>query len=261
MRRSALLLSTLYLFILPDPAPARPPQEVIDQLCRSHLFAGASKLGRDTIKQLGKCHSQRLNAQLPSSTDCNLESSAPWAELRARDAESLHIRARKRCDVPPASSPATLGFTACPAPCDAEVPSITTYADVADCLECQTYRIAENLSTAVFGTPTLPAGTEEPCWARLTRAVRHYIGVVLKTQRACQSAQDKGKLPSSVDCRTYDPRGRVAVAVELIASGVSYCSDADLVALDSCAETVAGEQACLEDEINAATSALFDAVY
>jgi hypothetical protein len=251
----------LYLLVLPARAPAKPPQEVIDELCRSHLFAGAVKLGRDTIKQLGKCHSQRLNGQLPASTDCNQESSAPWAELRQRDAVSLHIRARKRCDVPPASSPAALGFASCPAPCNVQVPAITTYADVADCLECQTYRIAENLSTAVFGTPTLPAGDEEPCWARLTRVVRHYIGVVFKAQRACQLSQDKGDLPPSVDCRTYDPHGRVAVAVDLIASGVAYCSEADLVALDSCAETVNGEITCLEDAINAATSALFDAVY
>jgi hypothetical protein len=261
MKRSALLLSLAYFLLLPAQAPARPPQEVIDELCLSHLFAGASKLGRDTVKQLGKCHSQRLNGQLPAATDCNQESSAPWADLRQRNAISLHIRARKRCDVPPASSPASLGFTACPAPCDAEVPAIATYADVAGCLVCQTYRIAENLSTAVFGTPTLPAGTEEPCWARLTRAVRHYIGVVLRAQRTCQTAKDKGKLPPATDCRTYDPHGRVAVAVELIASGVAYCTDSDLAALDSCGETVTEEQMCLEDEINAATSALFDAVY
>lgn len=262
MKRFTPLPLLLLLLVLPARAPAIAPQQVIDAQCRSHLFAGASKLGKDTIKQLGKCHSQRLNGQLPASIDCNQESNAPWANLRQRDADSLHVRARKRCVFYwPASPPATLGFVSCPAPCDAQVPTITTYADVADCIECRTYRIAENLSTAVFGTPTLPAGDEEPCWARLTRVVRHYIGAVLKAQRACQLKKDKGGLPPSVDCRTYDPTGRVAKAADLIASGVGYCSDADLVALDSCGETGTEEQQCMRDEINAATQALFEAVY
>src|SRR6188474_1300736 len=84
MKRFTKLLSLLSLLFLPARAPAVPPQQVIDAQCRSHLFAGASKLGKDTIKQLGKCHSQRLNGQLPASTDCNQESNAPWAHLRQR---------------------------------------------------------------------------------------------------------------------------------------------------------------------------------
>jgi hypothetical protein len=261
MRRCALLLPSLACLAFPLAAAGTPPQEVIDTLCRSHLFAGAAKLGRDTVKQLGKCHSQRLNGQLPAPTDCNQETNAPWADLRARDAESLRVRARKRCTVPPASSPASLGFTSCPAPCDALVPSIGTYGDVAECLICRTYRISETLSATVFGTPTLPAGEEEPCWARLTRGVRHYYGLVMKVQRACQLAQDKDQLPPEIDCRTYDPRGRIARAAELVGKAVSYCSDTDLVALDSCAETVGDEHACLLDEMNAAAAAMFEAVY
>jgi len=257
----ALLLPSVIALGLSAPAAANPPQEVIDALCRSHLFAGTIKLGRDTIKQLGKCHSQRLNETLAADTDCNVESNAPWGELRARDAESLRIRARKRCDVPPALAPAVLGFDSCPVPCDADVPAISTYADVADCLVCQTYRAAEILSTQVFGTPTLPAGAEEPCWARLTRVVRHYVGVVLKGQRACALARDKGKLPIETDCRTYDPRGRVAKAVALVGKGVSYCSDQDLEVLDSCGDNRTDEETCLVGAIDAATFSLFDAVY
>jgi hypothetical protein len=261
MRRSAWVLSALACLGLPVAVAATPPQAVVDSLCRSHLFAGATKLGRDTVKQLGKCHSQRLNGQLPPELDCNQEPNAPWADLRDSDAESLRVRARKRCTVPPASSPASLGFTACPAPCDLTVPSINTYADVAECLVCQTHRISEDLSAVVFGTPTLPAGEEEPCWARLTRGVRHYYGLVLKVQRACQLHQDKGKLPPEIDCRTYDPRGQVTRAAELVGKAVSYCTDADLIALDSCAETVGEEHDCLVDEMNAAAAAMFEAVY
>jgi hypothetical protein len=237
------------------------PQEVIDSLCRTNLMAGVHKLGRDTLKQLGKCHSQRLNGQLPASTDCNLEVNAPWADLRESNEDSLRLRAYKRCTVPPAASPDEMGFSSCPAPCDYYTPSIQNYFDATECLICQTFRITESLSGVVFGTPSLPAGDEEPCWARLTRVVRHYIGVVLKAQRSCKMEQEQADIGPEVDCRTYDPKGRVATAVELVHAGVAYCSDADVAALDSCSDTQAALAPCLIDEINAGTFALFDTIY
>lgn len=261
LRRLVLGALSLALVTLPVGAGAQPPQAVVDHLCLSHVFAGASKLGRDTVKQLGKCHSQRLNGKLPAATDCNDESNAPWAGLRARDADSLRLRTYKRCHVSNASPPATLGFASCPAPCDTAVPIISTYADVAECVICQVHASAEQLAVSVYGTPTLPTGTQEACFSRLTRVIRHYIGARLKAQRSCQLSQDKGRLPPEVDCRTYDHTGIVGRSTALIAPGVAKCSDADLQGLDSCGSTVGEEAACLPLEIDAATVEFFEAVY
>lgn len=248
----------LALLLLAGPAAAGRPQESIDSLCLSHLLAGASKLGRDTVKQLGKCHSQRLNGHLPAGTDCNSESNAPWADLRARDADSLRIRARKRCHVASASPPAAMGFGSCPAPCEA---AITTYADVAECLICQVHAIAETLAASVYGTPEVPAGSEKACFSRLTRVIRHYLGARLKGQRSCQTLKDSGRLHPSVHCTDHDPTGIVTRARALIPAGVAACSDVDLQALDSCGRTVADEATCLQHEIDAAAGRLFEAVY
>jgi hypothetical protein len=257
-----LVFVALSLSVLALPRGARAaPQEVVDSLCLSHLFAGASKLGRDTVKQLGKCHSQRLNGNLPAATDCNDETNAPWAELRARDADSLRLRTYKRCHVAAASPPATMGFASCPAPCDTSLPNISSYADVAECVICQIYATAEELAANVYGTPALPTGTQEACFSRLTRVIRHYIGARLKAQRSCRLSQDKGRLPPAVDCRTYDGTGIVGRAAALIAPGVAKCSDADLQGLDSCGSTVGDEVTCLPLEIDAATIEFFEAVY
>jgi hypothetical protein len=251
---------SFFVLALPSGAEARP-QHVIDYLCLSHLFAGASKLGKDSIKQLGKCHSQRLNGNLPPETDCNDETNAPWAKLRARDAFSLRRRAYRRCHVPMASPPATMGFTSCPAPCDTTVPAISSYEDVANCITCQVLASSEVLAAQVYGTPPLPAGPQEACFSRLTRVIRHYIGARLKALRNCRLLQAKGRLAPEVDCSTFDGTGIVARALSLVSPGVEMCTDVDLQSLDSCGHSVEDEIGCLPPALDGGAVEIFETVY
>ena len=105
-----------------------------DTACRSDLAAGVVKLARDTIDQLGSCHERRLRGHVGPATDCNDTANVPAPLRLSRDANSLARRADRRCDAPPASSPATLGFPFCVVPCDAEVPAV---ADAATLLAMQ----------------------------------------------------------------------------------------------------------------------------
>jgi hypothetical protein len=192
------------------PFVARPAIALsrADATCRSHLFAATGKLARNSIVELGECHAQRMAGRLPATTGCNSSATAPNRVLLLRDEDSLRARVRERCTQPAdVSLPAALGFTACPAPCEA-ISNISSYDDVAECLICRTRAETSRLVGDVFGSPPTPAGVERQCQSRIGRATRIYLAAQLNLQRRCHLEQDIGRLSPAIECRTYDPRGK-----------------------------------------------------
>lgn len=231
-----------------------------DAMCRSHLFAATGKLARDTIVELNKCHAQRMAGRLPASTECNSAATAPNRLLLLRDEGNLRTRVRKRCAQPAdVSPPAALGFTTCPAPCAAI--AVSSYADVAECLICRTRAETSRLVADVFGSPPTAAGNERICQRRIGRATKVYVAAQLNLQRRCHLAQDLGRLNSAVDCRTYDPDGKLVRARQRLDEAIAACGDETLNKLDSCGPTVAEEQQCMHATAETAAAGLYAGVF
>jgi hypothetical protein len=252
-----------FVVLLASPFVSRPASALsrADAMCRSHLFAAAGKLARNSIVQLRKCHAQRMAGRLPAATECNSSATTPNRTRLLRDEESLRNRVHERCTQPAdVSPPAMLGFTSCPAPCEA-ISSITSYDDVAECLICRTRVETTRLVADAFGSPPTPAGVERRCQSRIGNATRTYLAAQLNLQRRCHLEQDLGRLGPGVACRTYDPRGKLVLAAQRLHRAIAVCGNDDLSRLNSCGGTVDDEQLCLQATADTAAAGMYATVF
>jgi cysteine-rich repeat protein len=206
-----------------------------------------------------QCHRMRVR-NLAVGTDCYTLSNVPNAALaELPSSKTLVKRARTLCSA--AASPASLGFVTCPAPCESL--AITDYASVGACLACVAADRAGTIVETLYGTPPIPETSEEiSCQNVIAGELRYYLSRRNRQQKLCQQQHDLGAISASVDCRTADLTG--AVVKQLARANkqlASRCSDEVVSPLDSCADDLAGEQACFVDAIGASVDALFDVVY
>lgn len=263
LRRLTMAVGVGGLWLLvASPLVAQPstPLSRADIVCRNQLFAAVGKMTRSTIVELGKCHSRRMAGLLPNATQCNSAAVAPNRFLLLRDEGLFRARIGKRCVQPKVSPPAVLGFTSCRAPCD-DVGDISSYADVADCLICQTRAETSRLVAAGFGFPPAFAGAERQCQLQIGRAMKIYLAAQQKLQRRCHLEQDSGRLAASANCRTHDPRGKLVRARQRLQRALASCGDERLSALDSCGASVAEQQQCLPATLDTAAAAFYSSIF
>lgn len=240
--------------------PAHAVFSRTDTLCRTELYAGVARFARDAMSQIAKCHQQRMAMRLPPSTDCNdLESLS--SSLLERDRQRLAQRAIRRCEAPAdASSPAALGFTACPGACASEVPSINNYADVAACLSCITEDEISVFADEIFGQPPVPTGPERKCFNKIARSARALIAGSMREQRLCQRRADEFN-PIPYVCRGHIFANRVNRIRSDFLAALFACGDVQIAALDSCGSTAFQVYNCVSSALVTTVSQLFTAVY
>jgi len=234
-----------------------------DALCRQDLHKLLASLTIGTADQLRQCHQRRLKERIPAPTDCNDSDNAPSPAKIERDEEKLRLRAVRSCaERQLVQSPSGLGFTDCPAPCDGVVIADNYETGVAACLTCLAAAHTEILFATSLGSPTIPSSTSSStCHNRVATSIRKYVSVRMSTQRTCQTKKDLGRILPSVDCLTDDPMGKLAAARTRLETDLGKCADADFAALAGCGVDIASSQTCVANAIEAATAALFAAVY
>lgn len=264
LRRSAMMIATVAVLVLADAASAQiivPTRN--DALCRSDLYGLLGTLTKTSVAELASCHKRRNVAKLPPTTDCRLLANAPSPAKISRSRDKLDERAQKSCvERPGVQAPSGLGFDSCPAPC-AGIPIAEDYVGgVAACLACVASNQVEDLLASTLGHPSQPlSAAARSCHARIGAGVSAYLATRLGLQRSCQLDQDLGRIAPSVDCRTYDPAGKMARARAALFSAVAGCTDGDIAAIDTCAANVVGAQLCLAAAVESTCDALFAAVF
>jgi hypothetical protein len=237
-------------------APMAAAQVGIEQArCRKSLGKGVRKLAETVVKERAACHKLRMLGSLGITTDCNDPGASP-ASIRISAAKNkLTALAVRGCS---GLAPADADYVVCPVPC-AHI-AISDIAGVAACFACVTEQRAGDAVASAYGTPPAPAASAAvSCQDKIGRALRGYVSKRMTEQQRCQLAEDRS--PTPLDCRTADARGKIAKARQRADALIAACDASGLAALNSCATTVAAEQACVKTAVDLQTDALFEAVY
>ncbi|GIW41182.1 MAG: hypothetical protein KatS3mg076_1759 [Candidatus Binatia bacterium] len=278
LSRFATVLSLGILFSLGLALATEPSLlSVEDARCRANLGKGVQRQMAVTAAQKARCFKLAMRGKLESTADCH--DPGTWVGTRMEAGaiaidRSLSLSrklAEKGCS--DASSPDLLGYSLCPAPCEAPIGE--SYDDVVGCLGCVTASCLGDVVRSAYGSPrTLSFPEEKPvfrCQNVLGVAIRVYLRLVVRAQQRCQLMQDREKEAFlGADCGNLaDPahpfastfqkaRERLFKLVDKCVSryGVDIGSQLDTCGTDP--ETLA---ACLETVSDACAQAMFAANY
>jgi len=180
-------------FVVSSSLPAAAEFDSFARACRSTVAKSGGKLAKTMLKALGSCHATRNGDQTLVDTDCNFVDSGDLA-LKVPVAEAKFVqRVTLRCA---ALGPADTLYHACPSPCDADVPDIATYNDVAECLVCLTRARVETFVQTAYTEPQAPLeNPEASCHRALTSSSSRFFNAILKDVAKCQArAENKGAM-------------------------------------------------------------------
>jgi hypothetical protein len=240
--------------------------------CRLKAGTAYRAYGRAYTTRATKCHRNRMLGKVPPAVDCDDPST--WAANGlSKDVDGLAGAEQRLYDAvnscsPDIASPASLGYTVCPAPCGAI--TITTFDDLGDCLYCLTDDCLRGAVETTFGVPPLPLAKEpRKCQERIGRDLVIYFNKRAVTEQICELRKELGKHNYiGIDCTDFSnplnplkPRIDRAVA-KLEKLVAKRCAGIDIgVQLDSCGTDIPSQQACLKASVEQCTSSLFGAAY
>jgi hypothetical protein len=233
-----------------------------DARCRNFIESKVRVLAGTVLLETMRCHDKRLRGLINAGIDCSDPSDpgfpAASTTLINSAASRLSASIEPQCAAP-ASSPAGNGYATCPSPCNASVPAITSYSDVAACMVCLAKSRVHDAVATVFGASPPVQGSATAAWrcqyVDVGLPMMVYAKVRMQQQQSCQYREDLGRI-AATDCVTADLYGVVATATQRLNSLIARCTEADLAALTTCSSTIPGEQTC----VKAATDALVDAL-
>lgn len=240
--------------------------------CRLKAGTAYRIYGRDYTTRAARCHLKRMLGKFPPAVDCDDPST--WvANGLLRDSTGLATAAQRLRDAvnsckPTITTPASLGYTTCPAPCGAV--AINTFDDLGECLLCLTDDCLGSAVESVFGVPPLPIErTQRKCQERIGRELVLYYNKRSLHEQVCElrkELENPGYI--GIDCTDFtNPLHPLARRLERIHEKLEKlvakrCADVDIGAqLDSCGTDVASEQTCLKAAVEQCTELLFDAAY
>ncbi len=240
--------------------------------CRLKAGTAYRAYGRDYAVRATKCHRDRMLGKLSPAADCDDPST--WAANGlTKDVAGLAAAEQRLRDVvnscsPDILTPASLGYTTCPAPCDGV--AVTTFDDLGECLYCLTDDCLRGAIESTYGVPPLLLEKEpRKCQERVGRDLVKYFNKRAVTEQICEFRKELGEDDYvGVDCTDFgDPLHPLAPRIEralakLEKQVAKRCAGVDIGAqLDSCGTDVASEQLCLEAAVEQCTSRLFGAAY
>jgi hypothetical protein len=274
LRSIAVLVSIASALVAALPASGSAALNPADVKCRKQIAIGVRKLVQTLTKEQANCHRGRMQGSVLIDTNCSDPFALPGAAKVQREIDKLVTRTEVGCLA--ASTPQQNGFTICEGPQECQQIGITDYGSVADCLACQTRDRVLDEATAVFGSglgpPAPPDATSElsSCQTKVAKAARTYFKKRMLQQQKCQSAVDAGTLtlPAGASCKTHDPKGKIAKALEAMKLQIAKCSDIDFLnlipfqeELNSCGTSVFTEQNCVKASVESNADTLFDDVF
>lgn len=204
--------------------------------CRDTVAKLGTKLAQTAAKAFNDCHAKRVAGVVAVPTDCNASAEADLKGKIQKAAVKLTSQVPAKC---PGLDPASLSYLACPTPCDATVPSLTTFDDVAACVACFAQDSTEFVTGTAQGHPALPLGdVEAKCHASIGKSQTKHYRTILKQRRKCQKKAEKAGAMDTSECKAADPNGKIQTARTKGESVVdAACGDALLADLDSCSQT------------------------
>lgn len=263
---TALVLATM---ISGRPAAAIDGR---DAHCRYKVANAARTYTNYLLQRISTCHQWRIKEKVSPAIDCNDPST--WsANGYQRGTELMQktlikiTRLAESCR-PIGGTPASVGYTACPAPCGAV--TISSFSDVAACMSCLADSCAVPAAAAVTGTAPLPiTHLATRCQQILARKLQSYTVKRAFLEAACQYNKELGK-PAFVglDCLDLDnPANNMHYVHERALTDLdikigNQCEPVDMTTeIDSCATTPAGAITCLRSNAAACADALFSASF
>lgn len=240
-----------------------------DAVCR-HKIAQATRIYSSyRVERALYCHKLRIQGKIPAAIDCN--DPATWAGhgfargvfLHGKD-RALHPGKVNTCR-PDAPTLADLGFTSCPAPCDA-LP-VSTFDELSACMLCVADSCIQPALAAAYGTTPLPATYKaRKCVERAGRHLKLYYHMRGFVQHLCQVKKERG-YPNWVgvpDCLSVEdpahPFHRFLNSYRTRKNRVlnNRCAEVDVAAqTDTCGSDPASLVAC----VNAAAEQCSDAMF
>lgn len=269
MRWSALLAASIATTMLAATASAFTTTEA---QCRLKTATAYRAYGRDYAIRAGLCHRDRMEAKLPPAIDCDDPST--WvANGFVKSFEGLTKAEQRLRDTinscsPDIVSPASLGYTACPAPCDGV--AVATFDDLGQCVFCLTDDCLHGALETAFGVPALPiTKLPQKCQERIGRDLVIYYNKRAVTEQICEFRKELNKAGYvGIDCTDFsNPLHPLAARIARATAKVDRliakrCAGVDLATeLDSCGTDVVSEQTCLKSAVEQCTQTLFDAAY
>lgn len=257
--RAAFIFTVAALLLEGATARADAAVDATGARCRSAVALQERTYADAVLAQTLACARDRMRGKLPADAACADLSAATFPDRSLSAIAGARARLVSRIESACTGvSPATLDYTACPSPCDAVAPALASFAAVAECVACTVESEVETAMAQLYGgaPPVLGRDTAERCQSsNVANGTRAYVRAVLHGRRSCQAKVDAGTW--AADCATEDPSGSIASAAKRLASSVARCSDVDLAALTSCADTVAEQQVCTRAAGDAMADALF----
>ncbi len=241
-----------------------------DAFCRYKVTNAARMYLNHLAQRINTCHQRRMRGDLPAAINCNDPSS--WAANGyASGAAKMQTSIAKIQDLasscrPVGETPASVGYSACPAPCGG-LP-VSNFAEVGLCMKCVVDSCLLPAAQQIYGTVPLPVSYYAlQCQQVMGRKMEEYTTKRLFLEGICRVNQERGK-PSvqGLDCiaALETPTTAISVAHDRAMNDFNQriFNRCDLVAnvvaeLDSCASDASTALSC----VFAATSSCADTVY
>jgi len=232
--------------------------------CRETISKNGQKLADTAVKTLVACHKARSAGKLDAGTDCNDTVAADDKGKIGAAATKLSSQAVDAC---PGITPSEILYSACPSPCDAQVPTMGSFDDVGSCIICMIEQSSEALASATLGNPDPLAlnKSEVKCHGSIGKAETKYLKILLKERRKCQKLDEAAGGMDTSACVAADPSGKIG---KLHAKGEALidksCSvaDVDLADLDSCSDFgLSNLKSCVFASADARGTTIFQSLY
>ena len=266
LRKRLWIASLVGIFgatIAVSPAAAQFSKEELK--CRGTIVKSGTKLAKTIAKVTTGCHKSRAVGKIPSGTDCNTLATADTKDKASKAADKFRDAVGGVKDKCVGILPADLGYGTCPAPCDAAVPTITTFSDVSDCVICLQETLVVDMTAASQGTPTPTLSKiDAKCHATIGKNQAKLVATIIKERTKCQgTAEKQGVSSGTAGCSLSDLNGKIDTArTKATAAISSTCAQADLIAVDSCETADVGLlPTCVTDDADMKGEELFQSYY
>lgn len=262
--RNSIRLSLAAVFAASLLAASMPPDsqafDATQAKCRATVVKSGGKYSKTVLKTLTGCHKSRDKDGSLSGTNCNDIGEADFKSQIPTAVSQFSSGLAKTCV---GVTPSAVLYDACPAPCNAAVPVISTFDHVAACLTCLTDNNSEAYSDDVNGTPASPLTDEAKCHGAITKNGAKLVGAVIKAIGKCQATAEKGGAESLTACTVTDFADLTQKAYDKAFDGITKsCAAITLPSgtLDACggALTVFDLAACVADAARVSGQELVD---
>ncbi len=171
---------------LPSPASAAFTDAQLG--CRKEIGKSGTKYVKTAIKSMTKCH--KSQDKDGGAINCNnIAATDPDNKVPAT-ADKIEAKVVDKCT---GITPTEVLYDGCPIPCHGAVPTVTTFANVVDCIVCLSNSDTQSYSDEANGSPTVPLTNEADldCHSSIVKNSSKLYNSAVKSATKCQASYDE----------------------------------------------------------------------